>query len=422
MRIVRRLGALSLTSVVVGAFLASPVRADTPERFAGTATARALNISLLGNNITIGSTNALGNSTPLAQASGAGVLLVPGTVSTAQASGPNVVQAPPQACLLNLPLLNLLDVATACSQSKADTTGGVPNASSQASIAAVDLNGLSLLQPIIDQLTPLVDQTVGTVQNTLNSLLGNLLTPLLNSLNLNLDSLVSDLLAGLQRATGLLSVRVGPSASAVTTSAGAVTAQSAAEGAEVDVLPGLTLGGAPLITIIVGEAKTVSTFDRGTGNSTPSFDPAIVDVKLGLPILGDITDIPIKLGSPLTLLAGTPLESTISLGAGRTVNNADGTVGAVADGVSLQLLKGVSGGIGIELAHAESAVGGTKAAISEQTKTTVQAAAELARTGPESPWLPMAGFALLFAAFLSRRFVVSRGKPHADDTSDNHRG
>ncbi|MDQ6927834.1 MAG: hypothetical protein M3159_04135 [Actinomycetota bacterium] len=409
MKIARRLVALVMTTFVAGAFLVMPASADTPERFAGTATARALNISLLGNNITIGSTNALGNSTPLAQASGAGVLLVPGTVSTAEASGANKVAAPPQSCLLNLPLLNLLAVSTACSQSKADTTGGVPNATSNASIASVDLGGLSLLQPIIAQLTPLVDQTVGTVQDTLNALLGNLLTPLLNSLNLNVDSLVSDLLTGLQRATGILSVRVGPSASAVTTNAGAVTAASAAEGAEIDVLPGLALSGAPLLSIVVGKATTTSVFDRGSGVSTPAFDPALVDVKLGLPILGTITDIPVKLGAPLTLLAGTPLESTISLGAGRTVNNADGTVGAVADGVSLQLLKGVSGGIGIELAHAESAVGGAKGAISEQTVASVLPAKDvLARTGGESPWLPMTGFALLLVAFVTRRLVARR--------------
>ncbi|HEX8771078.1 MAG TPA: hypothetical protein VF711_09965, partial [Acidimicrobiales bacterium] len=275
-------------------------------------------------------------------------------------------------------------------------------------IAALDLGGLSLLQPLIDQLTPLVDQTVGTVQATLDSLLGNLLTPLLSSLNLNLDSLVSDLLAGLERATGLLSVRVGPSASAVTTNAGAVTAQSAAEGAEIDVLPGLALSGAPLITIIVGKANTVSTYDRGTGTSTPTFSPAIVDVKLGLPILGDITEIPVALGAPLTLLAGTPLESTISLGGGRTVNNADGTVGAVADGVSLQLLKGISGGIGVELAHAESAVGGARGAISEQNISSVPVKEVLAKTGGGSPWLPIGGFVLLLLAFMTRRVLTCR--------------
>lgn len=408
MKIARRLVALVMTTFVVGAFLTVPASADTPERFAGTATARALNISLLGNNITIGSTNALGNSTPLAQASGAGVLLVPGTVSTAEANGAGKSDTPPKACVLDLPLLNLLAVAVACSQSAANTTGGVPNATSSASVASVDLGGLSLLQPIIAQLTPLVDQTVGTVQNTLNSLLGNLLTPLLNSLNLNLDSLVSDLLAGLQRATGLLSVKVGPSASAVTTNNGAVTAQSAAEGAVIDVLPGLALSGAPLISIVVGSASTVSTFDRVAGTSNASFDPAILTVRLGLPILGNLTEIPVRLGEPLTLLAGTPLESTISLGAGRKVSNADGTVGAVADGVSLQLLKGVSGGIGIELAHAESAVGGAKASISEQTLTSVLPAKELAKTGPEAPWLPMAGFGLLLVAFVTRRLLARR--------------
>jgi hypothetical protein len=402
MKIARRLTALVMTTFVAGAFLAIPASADTPERFAGTAAARALNLTLLGNNVTIGSTNALGDSSPLAQANGAGVLLVPGTVSTAEARGANAGQAPPEACVLDLPLLNLLSVAVACSQSAASTAGGVPNAASTARIAALDLGVLSLLDPLISQLTPLVDQTVGSVTTILDSLLGNLLTPILGNLGLTTDSLVSDLLDGLERATGVLAATVGPSASALSTTATAVTASSSAQGAVVDLLPGFALTGAPLVSIVVGEAKTVSTFDRSGGASSSSFDPAIARVTV--PLLG--LDLPVQLGAPLTLFAGTPLESTISLGAGRTVSNPDGTKGSVADGVSIQLLNHT---IGLELAHAESAIGGAKGAISEQTIASVLPAKEiLAKTGGESSWLPIGGFALLFVAFLTRRALTRR--------------
>jgi len=84
-------------------------------------------------------------------------------------------------------------------------------------------------------------------------------------------------------------------------------------------------------------------------------------------------------------------------------------VGAVADGVSLQLLKGVAGGITLELAHAESAVGGAKALITTQSVNPPAEvkAAELARTGAEAPWLPM-GILLILAAFVTRRASRAR--------------
>lgn len=408
MAVARRVAALTLSTFVVTAALVLPAHADTPERFAGSATARALNIALLGQNVTIGSTNALANSTPAAQANGAGVLLVPGTTSTANVSGVNQVQAPPQACLLNLPLVNVLNLAAACSQARADTTNNLPTASAAAGVAAVTVNGLDLLTPIISALTPVLDQTVGSVTNLLSGLLGNLLNPLLGNLGLNTNSLVSDLVNGLKRATAIASVRLGTSTSQVTTAADKVTAVGTAQGGQVDVLPGLTLAGAPLLSIVLGSARATSELDRGTGASTPSFDPAIVTVRLGLPLLGPgVTEIPVRVGQPVDLLAGTPLAISISLGAGRTVRNPDGTVGSIADGVSVHLLNNL---IGLELAHAESAVGGARAVITPPTTAPPTVLArELAKTGaPGSSWYPMAGFALLFAAYVSRRLACAR--------------
>src|SRR5205823_10275114 len=86
---------------------------------------------------------------------------------------------------------------------------------------------------------------------------------------------------------------------------------------------------------------------------------------LGLPA----TTIPVRPGQTITIFQGTPLESTIVVGDGRT-ENVKGSSKALADGVSLQLLKGLalggsgasaaaagpSGGLVLELAHAEAAV------------------------------------------------------------------
>jgi hypothetical protein len=426
MSTLRRISALALTSVVMCAFMAA-VPADAqqagdtvvtvPEAFVASASARGLDINLLGNHISIGTSSALIDSSPKAQAQGAGVLLVAGTVATADASGPNQTDAPPKACVLNLPLAGLLTVTTACGEAKATTAGGLPQAAATGSVATVDLGG-SLLTPLLDQVGALVGQTVGTVIDPLTQLLGGLLDPLLGALNLNVNSLVDDLFAGLKRATGVLSVRLGPSASQTTTTAAKVNALGLAQGAQIDVLPGLSPVGAPLLSIIVGDARAAVDVTRAaasqtgaiTAVATPSFDAAVLRVRLGLPILGSLTDIPVQFGQPLTLLAGTPLESTISLGAGSTADGPNGTKVAVADGVSLQLLKGLSGGIGLALAHAEAAAGARSAVITVQQQkiTPAQPVPELARTGGESAWFPMLGAVLLLAAYGIRRLAHAR--------------
>lgn len=421
MRTFRRFGAVALSALVISAVMVLPASAATttieskPETFVGTALARALDLNLLGTRVTVGSAGIEVSTKPVAKATGGGVLLAPGTVSTIETTTKGQVLAPPKACLLNVPLVNLLTITTACGEAKASISAdGIPAAFGQGSVAGIDVGGqqlLALLQPVLDLLQPVVDQVIGTVQPLLGSLLGTLQLPLLNQLGIDPSTgLVSSLVDGIKKATSLATVKVGTGTAqgvaSGTTDAGAVTASANAQGAQIDVLPGLALGGAPLLSIIVGDASSTSTFDRKSGTSTPAFDAAVARVKLGLPILGGtVTEIPIKLGTPLTLLAGTPLESTISLGAGSSTKNADGSVSSVADGVSVHLLKGISGGIKLELAHAESAIGGTARLTAQQA--IVEPLAQLARTGSD-PWLPLAGLALLLAAYTSRRILVAR--------------
>ena len=423
MTIVRRAGAIALTSFVICAFMAAvPAGAQqsntvtaAPEAYVSSASARGLDINLFGNHISVGTSGALIDSSPKAQAQGAGVLLVAGTVANALATGADQSQAPPPACVLNLPLLGLLTVATACGQASATTAGGLPTATATGAVASIDLGG-SLLSPLLDQVGALLGQTVGAVLDPLTALLGNLLNPLLSALNLNVNSLVDDLFAGLKRATGVLSVRLGPSGSQATTTAAKVTSASHAQGAVIDVLPGLSPLGAPLLEISVGDAAATVDVTRAPASqnnavqadATPSFNAAVVDVKLGLPILGNVTDVPVSLGAPLTLLAGTPLESTIAVGGGSTGTGANGTKFAIADGVSIQLLKGLNGGIGLDLAHAEAAGGGQSAVLKVQEQQAPTPIPELARTGGPQAWLPLLGAFLLLGAFVTRRAARAR--------------
>jgi hypothetical protein len=433
LRSLRRIGAILLSGLVMTAVLALPATAQTvetrPESFIATAAARGLELNLFGSRVTIGQSSALINSTPSAKATGAGVAIIAGTVSNSEVTAPNQSAAPPKACQLNVPLGDLLSVALACGESRVDTNNGAPSAFGAGSVGGVDVLGgtsldavTNLLNQLLGALQPVVAQTVGAVLPTLNSTLGGLIGGLAGNLGLGTGSpvgqvstLLDSLLDGIDRATQLVDIQVGTSTAQAVTTAAAVTATANAAGAQIDLLPGLTLGGAPLLSVIVGQAKSVSTFDRATAKSTPTFDAAVARVRLGLPLLGGtLTDIPVQLNQPLTLLAGTPLESTISLGAGRTVTDPNtGAVASYADGVSVHLLKGVNGGIALELAHAETGAGGQTRLVSQQQQVTPVVPA-LAKTGND-PWLPLTGAGLLFVALGIRRRVTAAQPVRTDE-------
>jgi hypothetical protein len=182
----------------------------------------------------------------------------------------------------------------------------------------------------------------------------------------------------------------------------------------------------PLASIVIGSATATATQDKATGNGTANYDPSIVTVKLA-PVLGlPATTIPLRPGQTITILQGTPLESTITLGDGKT-DNAKNSSKAMADGVSLQLLKGLAlpsltgssstasaaatgassaptGGIVLELAHAEAAV--ATQPVAPAPAPVVQAPKQLPFTGAPR-WLGLLGFALVAAGFGTRRVLRS---------------
>ncbi len=415
MRFVQRLGSGFVAVLVVSTLLAAPAQAQaktevetvtSPESYAATALARALELSVLNLNLTVGASGISINSTPSAEATGAGVALLPNTVSAAKVAAAGQSQTPPKACGLNLPL-SIINVELACGETSAITNAEGPQAFGRGTVAAIDIGGgqlLQLLAPVIELLRPVL----GTVLAVVQPVLGGLQLPLVGQLA-GLDPTtdpVSALVEKLTKATSLVSIKLGNSTAEGKTTAGVVSSQGNAQGAQIDVLPGLALGGSPLLSIVVGSAKASATYDRTGGKADATFEGAIVVVKVGLPILGgNLLEIPVKLGQPIRLLEGTPLESEISLGAGTTKRESDGAVSAVADGVKIHLLKGISGGVKLELAHAEAAVGGRTRVVVRQA--VVEPLPQLAKTGGE-PWLPMAGAALLMAAFVSRRLLVAR--------------
>ena len=68
-----------------------------------------------------------------------------------------------------------------------------------------------------------------------------------------------------------------------------------------------------------------------------------------------------------------------------------------------------SASIILELAHAESGIGGQGRLVEQQQ--VVEPVDLLAKTGND-PWVPLAGFVLLLAAFTTRRLVAARVRRH----------
>ena len=393
-RLAAAAGAFTLASV----FVSGPVAAQTPETFVGSAAGRALDLKLLGQATTLGVTTAKVTSGRTAVAEGTGQTLLGGSTQRAEVSNDGTVTKP-EACALALPVVDVLNIGLACGSANAAVTGGNPSASSVGKVAGVDLSLDSLLASL--GLDGLLTGTVATVQDTLCGAGGvvtglpvaGLLCPVVSTATGTLNDVLN---------TKTLDVVLGQSTTDITTDAGKVVAKATANGGEIRILPlrvdslGVDLG--PLATITIGSSAATAEYNRSTGRATPTADPSLVTIKLGATALLPATTIAVPVGVSETILAGTPLESDIVVAAGKTTTNADGTVSAVADGVRLHLLKGVSGGIELSLAHAEAGAGGS-------LPQAPVVAVELPRTGGV-PWMPVLGAGVLGLAVLVRRTLL----------------
>lgn len=388
-----RLTTAVAVTLLAGAATIAPAGAQAagqPESFVGGATATALDLALAGQRLTVGFSKADVESALKAVAEGAGQLLAPATTTKAEAIGDNVTKADLDRCgPITLPaeLAALLKVATACSSSASEVKAGLPKASSTASVAAIDLFGNTVLNQVIQPVQGALEQIFGQLSQV---------APQLDPVTDTVGELVTAVAS-----TQTLAIRLGNSTSESATTAGQVTSTATAAGGQIDILPLGGLNQAPLASIIVGSARAVASYDRTKGLSSATADPALVTVKLNLP--GGLVPpqtISVAPGQEITILAGTPLESTIRVAKATTaVDPKTQRATAVADGVSLELVKGLSGGVALRLAHAESSVAGSPAV------PVVEVARELPRTGGDG-WLPVAGAGLVAAAIVTRRLTL----------------
>jgi hypothetical protein len=400
--------------------------------FAGSAAARALDIHVINHTTpqldrqaTLGVTEAMADSTMKAVAKGTGQLLpdvIASKTASADAAHPDApsTNGCAQSVLFPAGVPQVLNVGIACGKASASAANNLPTALSEASVAGLNLDGQTALTTLGLAGVP------GQLGTTLSGALDTVCQTLAQTCDATttLQTLVTQVLK-----TRTLDVSVAPATSSVVTTANTITSTATAAGAVIKLLPlpdaaGL-VSSEPISTIEVSSAKAVATYDRLKGASAASFDPAVVRVKFNSALSKTLNvpadGITVQPGALQALLDQTPLKSQITVANGSVSDTAGGGKKAVADGVSIRLLTNLGestpgaadGGIVLNLAHAEAAVGGAPAVIVPPVAQAPAAPAlpdlargQLPRTGGPGPWLPVIGGAILGLAVLVRRTVV----------------
>ena len=416
----------------VGAFvvlvaLAVPAGAakDASARFSLAGEARALELAIGGQGITMGVALARADSTPSAEGAGAGQCTLLGDDpdpdslpcsenTTAKSSYPGERGDGKLQCAAELPapLNDVVDLKIACGSSRSGLTRGLPFTRNHGKVA-----GLEITLPVgaVFEAAP-VDQLVSSLTDTLAPVLGH--AP--EEVHAAADSLI-DLIGDL-RATEAVKIELAPSFSRIQPKGKKIDVSSDSAGALIGLvgIPEGHLDGTSasvsadplengLVIIEVGRAQASASIRTDDAAAAAAATPALVTVKVR-----DITKpeptyvtVTVAPGETVTVLAGTPAESTITA-ADATVEENGNSASAVADAVRLDLLKGVNGGVSLALARATAAATGEVVKPAPPTK---KAPEPLPLTGGIDRSLPallllglgVGGFAL------RRRFRTNRG-------------
>lgn len=383
---------LTLASLVLVGLLATPSGAQSSEldSYAGSADARALFLSVFGQEATFGKTHTEVASGAGATAVGTGLFRPDQSVSvveaTADAEG-ETNGSPDEICSpLSLPEIPVLSVSTACASGLASVEGGNPSATSTARVATIGVAPNDVLgqTPLPEAVNQIVDEVVAN--------LGPLFDGLDEALSSDLDATVNDLVDAILGETSdeLVGIELGGAESASTVLDDTMVSTSTSGGAVIDVLDRPVLG--PVLRITVGKATSKVTSDLTTQDTEGTFDPALAriaiapdvlaglpaDLVAALPLDGDAgNEIVVPVGATECLLPA-PLTSCITVANGEITENDDGSVAVSTSAVALDLLTGIEGGISLHLADT-AAAGGTVFAVVPQESPRKDP--ELPRTG-----------------------------------------
>lgn len=262
-------------------------------------------------------------------------------------------------------LRGIISIRTACGRSTSGVTGDLPFTESATKVPALRaMLGLGDVLPIDHRATkPEVKAVSDYLAGVFGSALGVVAPKRVSKLEAGVGKLVAGYLElgrKLPRA-GLIKVRLGGSSSSITPEGGALTVASATAGARIGVLPLPRTGhgagprlGDPLrdglLVIDVGTASASVQVDPNSAESASTASPASVMVRVR-----DLSktkpryiDVAVAEGESVTVLEGTPWQSTITAGSGVSEKNV-GSAAATAEPVRLDLLTGMNGGAALDL-------------------------------------------------------------------------
>jgi hypothetical protein len=424
MRSTRRLALAGLSILSIGALLAGTATAETSTEVTatdtgGTASAQALTLTIAGETITGSAADAKLAIGKFADAVATQILTPALTSEPAHATSTQVGvtdEQKPASCngdqLEALPGVVRFDVT--CGQAKAGLTsdGGT----------ARGLGAEAVVEPSISEAlaTHGLDETVGEVANEVN--LGPLVEALTDTpvgdLVSEADETVQDLLQGILTLQSTARIVIAPALAEVNSSGNTVTSHAQGQGLRIELLPLDGAGdtnnllpddleaGEPLITITVGNAEVSKTVTKdGSVPAKADATAAVATIEFGSPTVAQALGVPsvitVQGGQSICVpgLEGTPLETCINIASA----GVDANGNPYADGVSVELLKGINGGIGLITGRA----GGTAAAPAATITAPAGSTPDLPRTGG-SAVLPIVGGMLLAGALVTRRLVIGR--------------
>jgi hypothetical protein len=427
MRKTRRLAMIGIAIVATGALFAGTAAADTAnsgvtaEQAGGTATASALKITLFGTELTGSDVTAkvfgaADNPAPNAQAT-VGEILTPAFTldpldATTTARGATTSDTPDK-CLGDdleaVPGIVGLKISCGTATSKLDGTDGGESHG---------LGGELLLEPSISELLGTIqlqdpaNQVEQGVIDGLNQLIAPLAGNPIGDLANEATQTVDQVLKGVLNLDTTVRVAIAPARADVVQTAEGTTSTAHAQGVRVDLLP-LDVGGdinnllpsdlapsEPLVSIIIGDAFATKSVHNNGSDATSDAQSSLVKIVFGSSALTDALGLsakPIEIGAGqhVCILEGTPLESCVDV----ATAGVDANGNPFANGVSLALLKGVNGGIGL---GTSSVTSGAAALLPK-----LALPADLPRTGG-NPALPLIGGGLLCLAAVTRRLAFGR--------------
>ncbi len=408
---------------------AIPASAKQESRWAVQGEARALELAIGGQGLTLGFSATSANSTPSVTGVGSGQCDLVGEVTntedvpcsdgnTEHSEYPGNEGDSEQSCAgaLPAPFNEIIQLNLVCGSSHSTWKNG-PSSTNVGKVGELGTKNpldSSLLAELLpadpnDPVNEVVDQLIDA------------LTPIISETPAEIQTALENILAIVTSADDLQAVKaeIGPSGSNVTSKGDTITVSSTGAAARIGLvgLPTVDAAGLKvddadplkngLVIIEVGPSAASATLSKGNAAADSAASASIVTIKIRDITKTDLTyiEVPVSPGESVTVLEGTPLESTITA-AKATTDQGDGTAVAAADAVRLDLLKGVSGGIQLGLSRTAAAVS-VEAVVDDTTQEDDPEV--LPVTGGAIPFTGLGVMLMLggLGAFIARRRFVS---------------